>query len=274
MLHITEAGVVAAPTVLQVRLEPDGDAPVRVGWPRPSRSVDVDTLLRHVAAFTVERRGPRTVACETLVLSGVPTTRVAEIAGVLPAIRAMGILRVVLHDESGPRGWSGLDAVVRRVAGPEDVDALRAWTGVHRTAVIRLDRGAPRALDALGRDGPADRLVLTWPWHGPDEALRPEAVPALLDGLAVGAVPVEVKGVPACLLGAHARRSRRTGNRFHVDGDVAVGSARLFKPDRVRFGRPDVCRACAALGRCDGVPPALVDRRVRPLPGEPWGMAG
>lgn len=253
MLTFTGAGVVATPTTVQVRVAPEAFGLVRA-HEAPARALTDAEVVDNVRHLTEGQRGPRAHPCDALVLSGVPADRIGGMAEVITRARGWGIRHVTLHTsaEVVPRDL-GLDAVGVVVRCPGDAARLRAWPVARRTAILLLDDSA--MFDAcLGALDGLDAVAVTWPFP-PATPLPLAQVGPRLDVVAAvrGAADWVIKGLPACLVGPHAARVRRSRNRFLVDADHQLGAARLFFPDVVRWAKTDSCRFCARDGTCDGV---------------------
>ncbi len=260
MLTFTGAGVVSTPTTLQVRVAPDGHGLVRA-HAAPGRALTDDELIANIRHLTEGQRGPRAHPCDALVLSGVPADRVGSLTAVIAAARGWGIRHVTLHTAADvPPQPIGLDAVGVVVRGPEDVARLRAWPAARRTAVLLLDDAASFDACVGGLDG-IDAVAVTWPFP-PVQPLPLDQVGPCLDAVAAarGDADWVIKGLPACLVGDHAQRVRRSRNRFLVDADHQLAAARLFFPDVVRWAKIDSCRFCAHDARCDGVAREWLER--------------
>jgi hypothetical protein len=253
MLTFTAAGVVSTPTTVQVRVAPDGHGLVRA-HAAPGRALTDEELLANIRHLTEGQRGPRAHPCDALVLSGVPEARVASLANVIAQARGWGIQHVTLHTAADVTPQPiGLDAVGVVVRSPDDVARLRAWPAARRTAILVLDDAASFDACVGALDG-VDAVAVTWPFP-PSPPLPLDQVTPRLDAIAAarGDADWVIKGLPACLVGRHAARVRRSRNRFLVDADHPLGAARLFFPDVVRWAKIDSCRFCAHDARCDGV---------------------
>jgi hypothetical protein len=229
--------------------------------------------VRH---FTEGSRGPRSVPCDELVLSGVPAARLGALSSALERARAWGIRRATLHVPPGAVAERlDVDAVVMPVREPGHAARLAAWTG-ERVAVVPLDRTTlgrlGELLEAVAGAAP-ERVVLTWPYPPADPPPPAHEVVAAL-GAAVGALgdrPWTLKGLPPCLAGPHDGHAARSRNRWYVDAEHQRAAALLFFPDVVRPFKADACRACAREPECDGVARAWVEQghvaELRPFSG-------
>lgn len=285
VLRFTGAGVVGAPTTLQIRVSRALPGRVRAGAPHPSRALSAAELRSNVHHFTAARSGPRSVPCTALVLSGVDLERRDDLAELVDTARGWGIARVVLHLGRGDRDAlrasplrSRIDEAVIGVWRQTDLADVAALTrsGLPITAVLSLDAPTLARLaslaSALAALRPA-RVVLTWPLGGsppPHAARVAQAVREPLAQLTGAGVAVRVKGLPVCLLGPDAPPAHRTRNRYYVDAEHQRDQALLFFPQVVRFAKGDDCRFCAVTRRCDGVPEPWVRHGLtgplRPLP--------
>ncbi len=273
VIRWTAAGAVAAPRTVQVRVQRGYPGRVRAGAPVPTRSMSTAEIAANLRYFTEGMRGPRSLPCDALVLSGVGVAGRADTPELLRLARALGMRRVVLHAgvEDLPTLEPGrFEGLVDTLVLP--VPPTRAREAVGALAAAREAGLAVRAHVVLPEEDPGDLaevvrvlaearpagLTLTYPFPiagAPDRA-PPVAVaaPALRAALAEAGrrgLPAEVKGLPACLLGADPR-TRRSANRWYVDADHQRGAALLFFPDVVAFHKDDDCRFCAADGACDG----------------------
>ncbi|MCB9681491.1 MAG: hypothetical protein H6733_08480 [Alphaproteobacteria bacterium] len=275
MLTFTSSGIVPVPTTLQIRLGPLADGRVRAGAPVPARALTDAEVADNVHAFTERRRGPRTAPCTALVLSGWSAARLTTLPGLVAQARRWGVTHLTLHAPVGSDGGTvEVDAAVVPVRRVEDVPALACWRGVaHTTAVVPLEPDVVRRLDRVASTLAAacpDRVVFTWPFPPAGRPAPVHEVVTALDAVAAawqeGGPSWQVKGLPPCLLGAHAGRAGRSRNRWYVDADHQGANALLFFPDVVRFRKVDGCRFCAMDGACDGVAAAWLDQgRTPPL---------
>ena len=97
VLRFTGAGVVSTPTAVQIRVTRTLPGRLAAGAPIPDRTLsdeEVEANLRH---FVVGLRGPRSRACDALVLSGVRLGERHGLAEVVRAARGWGLRRVSLH---------------------------------------------------------------------------------------------------------------------------------------------------------------------------------
>lgn len=271
MLSFTRAGAVATPTTVQMRVTRRFPGRVAAGAPIPTRSLSRDELIANLRHFTLGMRGPRTRACDALVLSGLALDGLDGLEDVLRDAREWGLKRVTLHAGAldVPTLVRGLDrqidAAAVTVRSVSEAQALAAWhpVNVGVTAVVPLIESVLGECEAICRalvEARPERVVLTWPF--PTAATRPptaaraaSVVPGFIDALDAAAINVGVKGLPACSLGG-ADRLWRSHNRWYVDAEHQLGEAILFFPDVVRFAKEDACRYCLAESRCDGVPDA------------------
>jgi hypothetical protein len=273
MLRWTQAGAVAAPTTVQIRVQRRFDGRVPVGVQAPSRGLDPRELVDNILWFTAGSRGPRTRPCDTLVLTGAGLSSRGDLPAAVLIGRAEGVRRVVMHvdiDDLEAVAEADLgahaDALALRVApGPERGRALAAIRraaarGQEVRASLLLEDGHLDAIPALGLEvvaAGARGVQLSYPFPGgPPPPPVPAAV-AVAEAL-LAALPAEIsasiKGLPACALSAAsaARASWRTPNRWYVDAQHQRDRAVLFLPEVVRFAKADSCRFCALDHRCDG----------------------
>lgn len=267
MLSFTAKGAVGTPRTVQIRIGTEDAGALRAGVPRPSRALTDDEIVEQIRWFTSGRRGPRTVPCTELVLSGARGAR-HGLGRVVRQARELGIDRVVLHGDGPPDLLATVDAVAVRCEGPADVPRSpphKVWTA-HLPLVRQALPDLPTTIERLIALDP-QRVVLSWPFPGPGVEVIPvqEALSvarSARDGAPRGA-PVVIRGLPACLEpSASTPTSTRTRNRFYVDADHQGADALLFVPDVVQFLKPDSCRACACSPRCDGVPRAWLEAGV------------
>ncbi|TVQ86749.1 MAG: hypothetical protein EA397_19500 [Deltaproteobacteria bacterium] len=269
VLRFTSAGVVGAPTTLQVRLSRELPGRIPAGAPDPDRPISNDELLDNLRYFTVVRSGPRVRPCTTLVLSGVRLGQREGLAPVLAQGAAWGMERVVLHLGRGERDALRSSPVRERVhevviSVERDLDladvAALIRSGVAVVVALPLSQAGLSRLDAFARAlvslAPA-RVVLTWPLAGeppPHAARVAQALRAPTAALDRAGIGVSIKGLPLCGLGPAGRFVHRTRNRFYVDAAHQREHALLFFPEVLRFVRPDPCRFCAVASDCDGAP--------------------
>jgi hypothetical protein len=281
VLRFTAAGVVEAPTTLQIRVSRELPGRVAAGAPAPGREMTDDEVRDNLHYFAVRRVGPRSVACTAVVLSGVDLPTRGALAPLIDDARGWGVRRVVLHLARGARDAlrssplrTRVDEVAVGVSSADDLADVAALVraGIRVVAVVPLDARTLARLDALARALAAARparVTLTWPLADDDPPHAARVVPALgppLTALRDAGVQVGIKGLPACTLGAFGDASSRTRNRVYVDAEHQREGALLLFPDVLRFERVDACRFCAAAARCDGAPArALAAGRVGPL---------
>ena len=276
MLHWTSAGAVGAPRVVQIRVTRHYPDRVRAGAPQPARSLSDAEVRENIHYFVVERRGPRTVASDALVLSGVALAARGGLAHVVAEARTWGLQRVTLHLGAGARGdllasplGREVDALACGVSDVQDLADVGVLTTAptgrpfHVSAVVTLDANGLARLEDLSR-GLArvrpQRVVLTWPLVGPDRPPAPARVlielRTAVSRLEDAGVETVIKGLPLCKLDELRDRAGRTGNRWYVDAAHQRERALLFLPHVIRLEKADMCRFCAASVDCDGVPEA------------------
>ncbi|MBL8617402.1 MAG: hypothetical protein JNM72_17465 [Deltaproteobacteria bacterium] len=273
MLRWTQAGAVAAPTTVQIRVQRRFDGRVPVGVQAPSRGLDPRELVDNILWFTAGSRGPRTRPCDTLVLTGAGLATRGDLPAAVLIGRAEGIRRVVMHVDiddleavAEAELGASADALALRVgAGPERLRALAAIRraaarGQEVRASLLLEEADLDAIPALGLEvvaAGARGVQLSYPFPGgpppPPVPAAAAAAEALLDALPAE-VSASIKGLPACVLRptSAARASWRTPNRWYVDAHHQRDKAVLFLPEVVRFAKADLCRFCALDSRCDG----------------------
>lgn len=284
MLSWTQAGAVARPTAVQIRVQRSYPGRIRAGAPVPTRSMSREELLENVRFFTAGMRTPRTTPCDTLLLSGVGVAARADTGEAIQRAREEGVRRVTLH--IGVEDLPGLD--VRRYAGQVDQlvvpvqpggDLVAGAQAIQAAVAIGLPVAANTALTANALPGlPAaarllasarpTMLTFTYPFpiNGGDTSDIPppaRAVAALREALMIldaAGLPASIKGLPACYLGNDAARLRRTANRWYVDADHQRDRALLFFPDVVSFYKDEACRFCRLDTACDGFFAAYLHR--------------
>ena len=224
--------------------------------------------VRH---FGQRRRGPRTAACDRLVVRLSPVETALE---VLYQASAEGFKhrKLMLAERD-------LDRVL---AAPQHAEA---WGIVEPTAAgvrrFRLAAKASTLTAHFSRLPPIDaaRELLTAP---PDavcvdaEGLGPMDTQRLIQFLTIlydGSVPCVVTGWPACALeraGVSEWTTERLESRWRVDlrGKTSFNNedAVLEAPDRRRFVRTEACRSCDAATYCDGVSLRSLEAGPMPLP--------
>ena len=253
MLAWTGSGAVEAPTSVQIRVGVGQDR-LPAGAPPPSRPLSSDELLDNVHWFAVRRVGPRAAACTHLILSGVDAS--PDWAAVVPAARAWGVQRIVVHGR--PRPALAVDGWVVVVRRPADAVAGASWAIPLEEEVLRR---LPELVDAARALRPPG-VTFTWPFpsHGapppPPAPVVVDAARPAIEAVRAAGLAVVVKGLPPCTLASipdGVALAWRTRNRWVVDADHQRERALLFFPDILRFARPDSCRVCAWATRCDGV---------------------
>lgn len=279
MLRFTAAGVVAAPTSVQIRVTHELPGRLQAGAPVRPAGLSDEEIRDNLHYFVVSLSGPRTRPCDSLVLSGVD---LASRRGLVPILReasSWGLKRVTLHLGRGQRLGlrrsalrpcvDDLAIVVANEQDLADVGAL-ARAGFAVTAVLPLgQRGLARLQGLAAKVGAlgAERAVLTWPLSGtppPHAARVATALPAAVQALEDAGCEVRIKGLPLCTLGPLSDRAARTRNRWYVDADHQQDKALLFFPDVLRWEKVDTCRFCAVESRCDGAPAQWLRRRLVP----------
>ena len=273
MLRWTQAGAVAAPTTVQIRVQQQFSGRIPLGVSAPSRGLSPAELIDNIRWFSAAARDPRSRPCTTLVLTGAGLAARSDVPAAVALGREEGIRRVVLHvelddlDAAAHAEYGALaDALAVRVH--PHVDGERALEAIARAAArgqeirasIVLEQGALDAAAGMSaavvRAG-AGGVQLSYPFPGgPPPPPVPEAVAAAVAVAAVVPphISLSIKGLPACALPEDVwrRASWRTPNRWYVDAQHQLQQAVLFLPDVVRFAKADRCRFCAADPRCDG----------------------
>jgi len=277
MIRWTAAGAVANPTTIQIRVQRSYPGRIRAGAPVPTRSMSPDELTANIRFFTEGLTGPRTTPCTGLVLSGVGVGSRDDVPAAIELARSLGIESIVLH--VGGEDLAALN--VSRFKGSVDtlvipvqpesgrlvdvnrvIDAARDSNLTVAANTVLTANALPalqRAARSMAKVGP-DSLTFTYPFpiNGNEATSAPtpprvmSALKSVFPILDKAGIRVQVKGLPACHLGAEAVRLGKTHNRYYVDADHQAERALLFFPDVVRFHKADVCRFCTANGSCDG----------------------
>jgi hypothetical protein len=241
--------------------------------------MEPEELLANLRHFTEGARGPRTIPCRGLVVSGVGVLGREDLPEALLEARRLGIEWIVLHvggEDLESCGAShrarGPDVIVLPLqpdevgggllAGARAVRALREQgvrvavnTVLNGRAVERLAPVARSVLRVL-----PDEVTFTYPFPvngdaGGEAPPIPRTLTALREALGILAsegVRPRVKGLPACYLGPDAALLGRSSNRWYVDADHQLGQALLFFPEVVAFHKEEICRFCELDGACDG----------------------
>jgi hypothetical protein len=275
MLTWTDAGAVARPRTLQIRLQRSYPGRVRAGAPVPTRhmpTAEVEANLRHFATA-----GTRGLAVDALVLSGVGAAARPDLADIVACARGLGIRRVTLH--AGVEDLEALapaalpvDLVVLPLQPGEGGAMLAAGAralrsareaGVAVAATTVLSPAALPMLASVARVaavGPVRSLTFTFPFpvdgsaasDVPPAARAVAALREVVPAAEAAGLRVAIKGLPLCYLGPLARLSDRTANRWYVDADHQLDRALRFFPDVVAFHKDEQCRFCPLDARCDG----------------------
>ena len=277
MIRWTTAGAVSHPTTVQIRVQRSYPGRIRAGAPVPTRSMSPEEVQKNILFFTEGMRSPRTKPCETLVLSGVGVAQREDTPAAIGLAKQQQIERVVLHAgvedlaTFNPSAFTNLvDLLVVPVqpasgalvhAGLAIKAAMKAGIEVATNTV--LSSNALPAVMAAARVLASARpkaVTFTYPFPISGGATTDIPTPAramlalqpaiqVLDSAGVESI---IKGLPACFLGAHAHRIRRTQNRWYVDADHQHDAALMFFPDVVSFHKDEVCRFCGQNQECDG----------------------
>ncbi len=269
MLRFTRAGAVADPRTVQIRVAPEYPGRVVAGAPRPRRAMTLEEIATNIHWFAVERAGPRTATCQTVVLSAVGGVENKDAATLVERARSeWSVERFVVHlarnatDQLAVQLSQQVDVLVRSITGPGPIPPVSPGCALH--LVVPLTERTLSRLDALVASAVAaspERVVLSWPFPGasppPQAASCSHAVARALEALDAAGIGGGLKGLPLCALGPGGARWRhrvwRSANRWYVDAEHQKEKALMFFPDVVRFGRRDSCRFCAVTDRCDGV---------------------
>lgn len=258
VLSFTGAGVVEAPTALQIRMGTRYRGRVRVGAPTPSRRMTDAEVQGNIRWFTEGMRGPRTRPSTRLVLSGVDDDRYRTLPSILRGARQLGIEHVVVHagHRAPPLVPDEVDVVVMRV--PLHTERPTVAGTVCWVLEARQGQGPAVEHAAMGVLRVAgSRLVLTWPYPPAGRPAAPHEVQAMLRRLMPVArqhgSTLHLRGLPSCLVGALDTSPRRARNRWYVDADHQQSGALRFFPDVLRMSKLDACRFCALDDRCDGI---------------------
>jgi hypothetical protein len=242
----------------------------------PSRDLDIGEVRDNLRFFLKTSRNPRSVPCETVVLSGLRIDLCDGLTAVLEEAEGWGMRRSVAHLHA-PKPH--LLAALRRV----DTVVLSVWAETDLSAMGGATQRSANTRMVVPLVGPVhtvatriaavvaarpDGVVLSWPLAA-SEPIDVSEVGQHLDGwtapLDAAGIPWGLKGLPACVVPACRTRPKvvwRSNNRWYVDADHQREAALLFRPDVVRYTKPDSCRRCRLTPRCDGVP-----QRVLPLLG-------
>lgn len=279
MLSWASTGAVERPTTVQIRVQRSYPGRVQAGAPEPTRSMSTDEVLANLRFFTLESRGPRTLPCRGLVLSGVGVASREDAPALVDAAREWGVERVILHaggedlETLRVEPWRGRVDVLVVPFQPVEVGGGVA-TGARTVRTCRdlglrvsvntvLNGRAVECLPAVARSVARvrpDEVTFTYPFpitgsdgtNPPPVARTLSALREAIRILEVEGVQPRVKGLPACFLGEERRFLGRSGNRWYVDADHQKGQALLFFPEVVAFHKEEVCRFCAEDPRCDG----------------------
>jgi hypothetical protein len=261
MLRFTAQGAVSAPASLQVRVSVGRPGGRLVGLADPSRHLSAAEVVLNLEHFTVRRRGPRQRAIEQIVLSG-RGLQGFELGEALRRARGSGVTSVVLHvdplDLVGEiEGW--ITEADRWVCVVGDHERFDAAIGVIRRAPVPVEISLGADREDLGEwvaqalAAGASRIIASAPVE-PGDASLPELARAVEPLARAQGTAVVWKGFAPCQWpGGGPPEGWRTKNRWYVDADHQLDSARLFVPDLLRFTKGDACRFCDYDGRCDGV---------------------
>lgn len=274
MLRWTPAGAVSAPTIVQIRAQQAFPGRIRVGAPDPSRSLSPEELEANLRYFTHGLRGPRTQACNGLILSGHGILGRVDLPMQLRTGRELGIRSIVLHigpedlvhfEPSPLRPW--VDHFVIRLGGDlEETQQVMRRSMAHGLAlrlVLALDAETLSVLDhliplVLQNKPAAIQLSAPFPGGSPPIPIGElQAAVAHILRRIPKEIPIALKGLPPCLvptevLGMRSNVFGRTRNRWYVDAQHQQDQALLFVPEVLNFHKADSCRWCPADPNCDG----------------------
>lgn len=269
-LSVTSRGLQESPRRLQIRVTQAYGGRVKAGAPTPSRDMTPAEVWASIRHFSIEKRGPRTIPCDTLIISGEGLHLVADLSDVLARARDEAhIQRITVHLGAQDRRSfpsttlsTVVDDVAINVRSPGDVADVAHLlnAGLRVNAVIELDDETLSAAVSLSQqlaDAGASRISLTWPLTGNAPPPISDVTPIarqVARGLEGRGVTVAVKGIPPCFLNKGYFTATRTQNRWYVDADHQGDSAILFFPGMLTFAKGEDCRFCIASSRCDGVP--------------------
>jgi hypothetical protein len=270
MLQWTSAGAVATPRTIQIRVQRSHPDRVQAGAPEPVRSLSPSELEQNLRFFTEGMRGPRSVSCTRLVLSGVSVARRPDLGRAINLARSLGIEKIIVHTSADDllAGAETLQGVDRLVLAVPTRAAARAHLGstlipgqVPWSALIRMHHHPEPTKEQLLLDtlklGPSE-LVLSSPFPlrldtlPPDPTQIEEWLGACERALTADGLPWRIQGLPGCYLGPHSQRIRRASNRWYVDSEHQLSNALRFFPDVTRFHKDDGCRFCSMDSSCDG----------------------
>ena len=288
MLQWTAMGAVASPRCVQIRITRNFHQRIIAGAPQPPRSLSLDEFRENLTYFLVSLQGPRTTACQRLILSGLQLPADEGWAQALKDSRAWGLEHTTLH--LGSQGRQRLlesplrreiDAVVLPIASVQDVSDLAALRHARTsqgrplelTAVLLLCQQTLGMIDGLVQGllkARPHKVVFTWPFppaSPPPHVQRlPQALEAPMASLTQAGIPFQMKGLPACQMPAQREHFSRSRNRWYVDAAHQKEAALLFFPDVIRFTKLDDCRFCSLTHQCDGVVEKwLRDKRLHKL---------
>ncbi len=226
------------------------------------------SAIRH---FGRRRRGPRTTACDRVVVRYSPAE--AAITALLDAPGEGFHHRTLIFSESD------IDTVR---AAPRHAEA---WGLTDATAdAIRRVRSAAESppltalFDRLPTSDEARELVAASPDHVRIEAeafgaAYAKRITEVLHIFCDGGLSCTVTGWPACALhGAGLTRvnTERLESRWRIDlrgkPGFAPEFASLETPNRQRFMRTEACRACGVATACDGVSMLSLEAGPMPIP--------
>lgn len=280
-LRFTKSGAVESPQVLQIRVTQRFPGRMSAGAPEPRRSLSHEECVANLKYFSEGMRGPRTLPCTALVISGADWEDAAFHRGTVVAARGLGYRQITLHASvdtlqtvvnSELNGM--IDALGLSSHGAVSKKALQSLRGLHGpdgaplhvSAVKSLNQQALASIDEdVGQfiEAGVARIVLTWPLVSaeppPHASQVLERIHGVIQACDAAGVPVGVKGFPLCVLGTHLKRAWRSKNRFYVDAEHQRDNALLFFPEVIQLQKLDRCRQCAVSHKCDGAPPKWLE---------------
>ena len=269
MIHWTPSGVVSTPTTVQIRLTKSTSNSLRVGVDEPTRMLSQSEFIENVQYFRIGLNTPRSIPCNSLTLSGLPS----DPSPYLDALRKIDRFHFTTLHLTSSSVWDILyqyndliDRFVLAMHPKMDTTQIPNWAISKLYCVVSLS-GDPLVLE---------QWLEQWlPWTIQKEVdvvfshpfplgalppLSPSDITKLfkwLDPLLVQ-MPnrILVKGIPPCLIptlqNPNIQISSKTSNRWYVDAEHQREKALLFFPDVLQFHKDDQCRFCQKDDYCDG----------------------
>ena len=280
-LRFTKSGAVERPQVLQIRVTQRLSRRLSAGAPVPRRGLSRDECEKNLRYFSEGLRGPRSLPCTSLVISGADWHGSAFDSDTIRCARSLGFTQITMHasmDTLHAVSTSDLNGHVDAFGvashGPVCPDAIGK---IH--SLISPDGGVPhisvvkslndQSLATLEEDvsvlidAGVNRIVLTWPLVSQDPPPHAQHALSFIAGAVAlcdeAGVPVGLKGFPLCVLGKYSNRAWRSKNRYYVDAEHQGEDALLFFPDVIQLQKLDRCRQCIVSHQCDGVPPRWLE---------------